>query len=64
MKSYYIPSYPDLFTLDLNKLAEVESNCRKAGHLDPNECLLDRISKDLLILEKYGLKKEDIYTNH
>ncbi len=50
--------------MDNKEITKIEALCRKAGHLDPHESLLDRIKQDQLILEKYGLKKQDIYTNH
>lgn len=59
-----LPTYPNLFELDLGKLLEIETNCRKAKHLGQDEKLLDIISNNLSILRTLGLTKEDIYTNH
>src|ERR1044071_2995489 len=59
-----LPTYPDLFELSSEKILEIENNCHKRKHLDPNEKLLDRIEKDLSILTNAGLHKTDIYNNH
>lgn len=55
--------YPDLFSLDEEKIREIETLCWKRGHLG-EESLLDRIVQDLEQLKKFGLTKEDIYNNH
>lgn len=57
-----LPVYPDLHTYA--DIASIEEKCRKAGHLDPSEGLLDRIKLDEQDLMKYGLTKDDIFTNH
>lgn len=64
MSSQILPDYPDLFSLDLDKISTIEAKCRKVGHLAVDEGLLDRITKDLELLKIYGLKKTDVYLNH
>jgi hypothetical protein len=43
---------------------KVEAKCRKAGHLDSDENLLDRIAKDKQTFTSYGLTPQQIYQNH
>lgn len=57
-----LPVYPDLNALA--DISSIEDKCRKAGHLDPNESLSDRIKLDEENLKKYGLTRGDIFTNH
>ena len=64
MTSETLPEYNDLFSLDSDKLSEIETKCYNKGHLDPNEKLLDRIKQDTDFLKSKGVTKEDIYTNH
>ncbi len=59
-----LPNYPDLFSLEEKKINEIEKKCCRAGHLDPKESLLERITKDLDILSQHNLNKNDIYVNH
>jgi len=64
MTTETLPTYPNLFELDEIKLTKIEESCRKVNHLALDEKLLDRISKDLLILQNANLTKEDIYIAH
>lgn len=64
MSTEILPTYPDLKTLDSQKLNEIEQKCYASGHLDTHERLLDRIAIDLANLNSLGVAKEDIYRNH
>ena len=59
-----LPLYPNLFELDSEKLTQIELKCHEKCYLDVTEKLLNRITIDLETLKKYGLTKDDIYTNH
>lgn len=64
MTTKTLPDYPDLMTLDQEKLDEIQESCRTKGHLDADEKLLDRITQDLTYLKSIGLTKKDIWNNH
>lgn len=53
-----LPEYPNLFELEKEKIDQITEKCRNEKHLDEKENLLDRIREDLLVLEKYGIKKK------
>lgn len=64
MTSQTLPNYPDLFTLESHIVQIIENECRIAKHLNPSDSLLNIIKRNLAILAKYNLDKNDICNNH
>ncbi len=54
----------DVYGLTKDEINNIENECRKVKHLDIDENLLDHISNNIKILDRYGLTKEDIQINH
>ena len=59
-----LPQYPNLLTLNVDEIKQIEQKCIERGHLDKNVGLLEQINEDNETLKNLNVTKEDIYTNH